>query len=529
MAFLISSIVLLEGWRRLLLAFVLGCVASFAQAPFSWFPLLWICVPGLIWLLDSASLAQSPRQAIRSMALVGWVFGTGYFLCTFYWIGVAFFVEAEKFALIMPFAIFGFAAGLALFWAAACGLAAPFWSSSPGRVLWLALSWSAMEWLRGTLFTGLPWGGLGFALSSTSVTMQALALVGMQSMSLIAPIIFALPVFLFSEQPFRKIGYGLAALSVLLFSAQLGYGVYRLSLPAPRAEKPLTVRIIQPNIPQAEKWKLENRSWIFNRLLALTTLDSSASSVEKVDLFVWPETAIPFYLIDQPAALAAIAQALPDDATLMTGAVRREMGFTNSEQVYNSIYQISGDGTIMTSYDKIHLVPFGEYVPLQGWLKRIGLQHLAEQISGFSSGTKRKLLGDDNLGKILPLICYEIAFPREILSYPAGADTIVNITNDAWFGKTIGPRQHLYIARMRAVETGLPVIRAANTGISAVIDPYGRVVKQLALETDGIIQETVPGKLKRTFFSRFGEGIFLFLWLFCSAFTLIKLRKSQIP
>ena len=348
-------------------------------------------------------------------------------------------------------------------------------------------------------------------------------------MSLIAPIIFALPVFLFSEQPFRKIGYGLAALSVLLFSAQLGYGVYRLSLPAPRAEKPLTVRIIQPNIPQAEKWKLENRSWIFNRLLALTTLDSSASSVEKVDLFVWPETAIPFYLIDQPAALAAIAQALPDDATLMTGAVRREMGFTNSEQVYNSIYQISGDGTIMTSYDKIHLVPFGEYVPLQGWLKRIGLQHLAEQISGFSSGTKRKLLGDDNLGKILPLICYEIAFPREILSYPAGADTIVNITNDAWFGKTIGPRQHLYIARMRAVETGLPVIRAANTGISAVIDPYGRVVKQLALETDGIIQETVPGKLKRTFFSRFGEGIFLFLWLFCSAFTLIKLRKSQIP
>nr|WP_321454392.1 apolipoprotein N-acyltransferase [uncultured Cohaesibacter sp.] len=527
MAFLVSNLVLLEGWRRLLLAFLFGCLASLAQAPFSWFPILWLAVPVFVWLLDSASLGKSPRQAARSMALVGWVFGLGYFSSSFYWIGAAFLVEADRFALLMPFALFGFAAGLALFWAAASALAAYFWSASPFRVIGLALCWSALEWLRGTIFTGLPWGGLGQSLTSVSMTMQALALVGPQSMNLIAPIIFALPVFLVSPRSSRKAGISLALFALLLFCGQLGYGYYRLGQPLPRVEKPTIVRVVQPNIAQREKWKLENRSWIFSRLLALTTLDNVGSPVEKVDLFVWPETAVPFYLIEEPAGLAAIAQALPDRSILLTGALRREVNFTNSEQVYNSVYQLAGDGTILSSYDKLHLVPFGEYLPKQNWLKAIGLADFAEQISGFSFGTKRKLLGDGHLGKILPLICYEIAFPSEILSFPAGADMIVNVTNDAWFGKTIGPWQHLHLAQMRAIETGLPVIRAANTGISAIIDPLGRSVVQQGLETEGILQQAVPARLTPTFYSRFGDGIFLILWLLTGGFALIKRRKTK--
>ncbi|WP_321336919.1 apolipoprotein N-acyltransferase [uncultured Cohaesibacter sp.] len=528
MAFLISNLILLDGWRRLLVAFLFGCLASLAMAPLSWFPLLWLCVPIFVWLLDSASLGNSTKRAIRSMALVGWVFGLGFFLCTFYWIGAAFLVEADKFAALMPFALFFFAAGLALFWAAACGLVAPLWSSSPMRVIWLALAWSALEWLRGTIFTGLPWGGLGQALTSTTVTMQALALVGPESMGLIAPVIFALPVFFFADAPSRKSGYGLTFIAALLFVSQCAFGFYRLNQTPPQPDAPVTVRIVQPNIPQREKWKLENRSWIFNRLLALTTLDREEYPVEKVDLFVWPETAIPFYLIEQPAGLAAIAQSLPDKATLLTGALRREVNFTSSEQVYNSIYQISGDGTIMASYDKIHLVPFGEYLPKERWLRAIGLKHLAAQLSGFSSGTKRKLLGGAHLGKILPLICYEIAFPSEILSYPAGADMIVNVTNDAWFGKTAGPWQHLHLAQMRAVETGLPVIRSANTGISAIIDPFGRLVAKQDLGTDGLVQEIVPARLPATLYSRFGDHIFFFLWLLTGCLALIKMRKSKI-
>lgn len=528
MAFLISNLVLLDGWRRLLVAFLAGCLASLGQAPVSWFPLLWLCVPVFIWLLDSASLGKDPKKAVRSMALVGWVFGLGFFLCTFYWIGAAFLVEADKFAVLMPFALFFFAAGLALFWAAACGLVAPLWSSSPMRVIWLALAWAALEWLRGTIFTGLPWGGIGQALTSTTVMMQALSLIGPQAMGLIAPIIFALPVFLFTEASSRRTGYGLATIAVLLFAGQGAFGFYRLAQPLPKPDAPVTVRIIQPNILQQEKWKLENRSWIFNRLLALTTLDSEGYPVEKVDLFVWPETAIPFYLIEQPAGLAAIADALPDKATLLTGALRREVDFTDREQVYNSIYQLSGDGTIMASYDKIHLVPFGEYLPKERWLRAIGLKQLAMQLSGFSSGKKRKLLGDVHIGKILPLICYEIAFPREILSYPAGANMIVNVTNDAWFGLTAGPLQHLNLAQMRAVETGLPVIRSANTGVSAMIDPYGRLVAKQDLGTDGLVQGIVPARLPSTLYARFGDRLFFFLWLLTGCLVLIKTRKFKI-
>ncbi|WP_319497151.1 apolipoprotein N-acyltransferase [uncultured Cohaesibacter sp.] len=529
MAFLISSLVLLDGWRRLLIAFVFGALSSLAQAPLGWFPLLWVSIPMFIWLMDSAALGKSPRQAFWSMVRVGWSFGLGFFLFTFYWIGASFLVEADTYGWMMPFAIFFFAAGLALFWALAAGLVAPVWSASPLRVLWLALSWSAMEWLRGTIFTGLPWGGIGQALTSHAVTMQALALVGSQSMALLAPILFALPVFVFSGPEHRKTGLSLTAIAVLLFAGQLVYGLQRLSQPVPTADKPVVVRIIQPNIAQKEKWKPENRSWIFSRLLALTTLDQESTPLEDVDLFVWPETAVPFYLIEQPNGLTAIAEALPDKATLMTGAIRRETNFTNEEQVYNSIYQMAGDGLIVASYDKVHLVPFGEYLPMLDWLKAIGLGHLAEQASGFTAGAKRKLLGDDKLGKILPLICYEIAFPSEIRSYPAGADMIVNVTNDAWFGSTAGPWQHMHLARMRAIETGLPVIRAANTGISAVIDPMGRIVQKLDLQTDGILQATVPGALPPTIYEKFGDQMFLFLWLLTVGFTLINQRKSRIP
>nr|WP_321455113.1 apolipoprotein N-acyltransferase [uncultured Cohaesibacter sp.] len=529
MAAIISNLILLDGWRRLLVAFLFGALASLSQAPLGWFPILWLCVPVLVWLLDSATLGKSAREAFWSMALVGWTFGFGFFLFTFYWIGASFLVEPDKFALIMPFAILCFAGGLALFWGLAAGLVAPFWSASPLRIVWLALTWSALEWLRGIIFTGLPWGGLGQAATSNDVMMQILALVGQNSVALFAPIIFAFPVFCCANERARRPGFVLAGLSALLFCGQLSYGFWRLNQPLPTAAegKKVVVRIIQPNIPQREKWKLENRSWVFNRLLALTTLDREDAPVEKVNFFVWPETAVPFYLIEQPAGLAAIAKALPDDAILFTGTLRREENFTNSEQVYNSIYQVAGDGTILASYDKIHLVPFGEYLPKQNWLKALGFGHLAEQISGFSFGTKRKLLGDGKLGKILPLICYEIAFPSEILSFPAGADMIVNVTNDAWFGKTAGPLQHLHLAQMRAVETGLPVIRSANTGVSAVIDPFGRLVASLKLEEDGILQMTVPAKLSSTFYKRFGDTIFLCLWLLTGMLALINQRKFQ--
>ena len=514
MPLFISNLILLDGWRRNGLAFLAGLIASLAQAPLGWFPLLWLCVPVLVLMLDSASLGQTRRGAFWPMAKVGWMFGFGFFLLTFYWLGSAFLVEADKFAWAIPIAVLILPAGLALFWAVATGFSAFFWSGSPLRILWLALWFSALEWLRGFVLTGLPWGGLGSALTSNSITMQALALVGPDSMTLFAILLFAIPIWLIAEREARSLGFWLAGCVGLLFVGQILFGIVRLSQPQDIPAETATIRLVQPNIPQAEKWKFENRSWIFNRLLALTTLDSDAFPLDAVDLVIWPESAVPFYLIEQPGALAAIAQALPQKAGLVTGALRRESDVNGHQEVYNSVYLLDSDGTVQSSYDKIHLVPFGEYLPKQAWLEAIGLEQLTVQRSGFASGTNRSLLPTERLGRLLPLVCYEVAFSSEVLSFPDNADWIVNVTNDAWFGATVGPWQHLHLARMRAVETGLPLIRVANTGISAVIDGYGRVLHQLELKNEGIVQAMLPNKLKETAYGVVGNVAFLMIWIF---------------
>lgn len=527
MPLFISNLVLLDGWRRLGLTFLAGALAGLTQAPLGWFVLLWICVPVLIWMLDSATLGKGTRDAAKAMFTTGWMFGFGFFLVTFYWLGAAFLVEADKFAWAMPLAILILPAGLALFWGAGCASLSLVWSASPLRAVWLALALSAMEWLRGHILTGLPWGGFGQALAANTLTMQALSIVGPYGLTLFAFFLFSLPVLVFSTADHRNLGRKLAVFAGVLFVIQLGYGAYRLSSPTEVSVDNATVRLIQPNIPQKEKWKFENRSWIFNRLLALTTINDDQTPSDAVDLVIWPESALPFYLIEQPGALAAIVDALPQGAGLLTGALRREQSSNGADVVYNSIYQLGHDGTILGSYDKVHLVPFGEYLPKQFWLEAIGLEQLTVQRSGFASGTRRRLLKEDHLGSILPVICYEVAFSSELLSYPDNADVIVNVTNDAWFGATAGPHQHLLLARMRAVETGLPVLRVANTGISAIIDGHGKVMRQLSLETGGILQEKVPTKLPKTFYSLWGNWIFFAMWL-TSAIVTSSIRRKVI-
>ncbi|WP_319533279.1 apolipoprotein N-acyltransferase [uncultured Cohaesibacter sp.] len=529
MPFFVSTLLLMDGWRRLAVAFIAGILASFAQFPFGWFPLLWLSVPVLVWLLDSASLGQSVRQAAFSMARVGWMFGFGFFLCTFYWLGAAFLVEADKYAWAMPLAVVVLPAGLALFWGLATGLSAYVWSASPHRILWLGLLLALVEWLRGVVFTGLPWGGFGPALVSNDIMMQALSVVGPNTMALFSVILFALPVCLVSEARFRSLGRMLAGVICVLFLAQLGFGFYRTSLPTTIAEAAPTVRLVQPNIPQTEKWKFENRSWIFNRLLALTSLDAADTPVEPVDMVFWPESALPFFLMEQSGALAAIKSSLPPGAGLVTGALRRDPELRLADEIYNSVYQLGTDGTILAAYDKLHLVPFGEYLPMQSLLAKMGLEQLAAQKSGFTSGTKGIFLEDSKLGNILPLICFEVAFSGELLKRVDGADIIVNVTNDAWFGNSIGPWQHLHIAKMRAVETGLPLLRIANTGISAVIDGRGRVLKQLNLGTEGVVQTKTPSKLSSTIYSQFGNLIFFTICALIILATIsisIKFRKD---
>ncbi|SNY90390.1 apolipoprotein N-acyltransferase [Cohaesibacter sp. ES.047] len=522
MPLFVSNLLLLDGWRRLAAAFIAGIIASFAQDPFGWFPLLWLSMPLLVWLLDSAALGQNTKRAAFAMARVGWMFGFGFFLCTFYWLGAAFLVEADKFAWAMPLAVVILPAGLALFWCVAAGVSALVWSTSPLRIVWLALLLAVAEYLRGTLFTGLPWGGFGPALASSGVLMQALSLVGPNTLSLFSVLLFALPVCLFQEDRFKVLGRMMVVLVLTVFVAQVAFGFYRSNLPTELAEDAPVVRLVQPNIPQTEKWKFENRSWIFNRLLALTSLDTEEHPLDAIDMVIWPESAVPFFLMEQSGALTAIKSSLPAGAGLLTGALRRNPDSPRTDEIYNSIYQLGPDGTILQAYDKVHLVPFGEYLPMQPLLDKLGLEQLTAQKIGFKVGTKRTLLDNPKLGKLLPLICYEIAFSSDILSFPKSADLIINVTNDAWFGKTIGPSQHLHIARMRAVETGLPVLRVANTGISAVIDARGKVEKQLELGAEGLIQTHVPLKLSATPYARFGN------WIFFAVCVLLILTTASI-
>ena len=538
MQLFISNLILLDGWRRLGLAFVAGALASLGQAPLGWFPVLWLSLPLLIWLMDSASLAKRGRSAFWSMARVGWMFGFGFFLVTFYWLGAAFLVEADKFAWAMPLAVLVLPAGLALFWGLASGLCAFVWSGSPLRILWLALALSAVEWVRGFVLTGLPWGGFGMVLGSNDVTMQTLSLVGPNGLTLIALVVFSLPALWFSSADAKapRLGSILSILVGVLFALQLGYGVYRLGLTSEPDSLQPVARLVQPNIPQKEKWKFENRAWIFNRLLALTTLDGEETPIKSVDLVIWPESALPFFLMEQPGALAAISQSLPEGTDLLTGALRREpdrengrdTGSSDGESVFNSIYHLNAEGTVIDSYDKVHLVPFGEYLPKKNWLETIGLQQLTAQKSGFEAGTQRKLLDLGGWGRVIPVVCYEVAFSDGVLHYPQGASWILNVTNDAWFGATSGPWQHLQLARMRAVETGLPVIRVANTGISAIIDGRGQLVAQLSLEQEGILQQRLPSKLTKTLYAQLGNIPFFCFWviLFLAAASIGRnLRK----
>jgi apolipoprotein N-acyltransferase len=291
------------------------------------------------------------------------------------------------------------------------------------------------------------------------------------------------------------------------------------------------LRLVQPNIAQTEKWKPESRLAIlgeFLRLSAEPTPDAPHGLGPK-SIVVWPESALAIFLAREPYVLSAISRILPEGALLITGSVRGEPGPDSPPDrlqfFYNSLYAVNSDGRIIATYDKFHLVPFGEYLPFHRWLARIGLHKLTKLQGSFDTGPGPVTLTLPGVPPVSPLICYEIIFPGAVVSPGERPDWIVNVTNDAWFGPSSGPYQHLSQARLRAVEQGLPVARAANTGISAVIDAYGRIVAEKALNTGGVVEAALPPPLAATPYARFGDWIFLVMLLAVGGAT-FGLRKG---
>ncbi|HBF30490.1 apolipoprotein N-acyltransferase [Rhizobium sp.] len=486
-----ARIMLLDGWRRATLAVVAGAACALALPPVSFLAPVFLSFPILVWLLDGTS--GDPRRSwsrgLRQAFWIGWLFGLGYFVAGLWWLGNALMVEADQFAWALPLAVLGLPAVLALFYGLACAGARLLWSEGLGRIMALAAAFGVVEWLRSFVATGFPWNAIGYTAMPIPLMMQSVSVLGLFGVSALAVFVFAAPALLGTR---RGAVLGLSLAGVLV-AMHFGYGAYRLSLPAPTGEdaKQLTVRIVQPNIDQAAKMSDDDRVSIFEKHLRLTALPPE-SGHKQPDIIVWPETTIPFILTQNPDALRQIADTLKDGQLLITGTVRSEdQGAGTAPRYYNSIYVIDSKGQIVSAADKVHLVPFGEYVPFEDVLSKVGITNVVDLPGGFSPGAKRSLLTLPGGLKLYPLICYEIIFPDEMDDAAARANAIVNVTNDAWFGDSPGPYQHFQQARLRAVETGMPVIRAANNGISATIDSHGSVVSGLKLNAEGVEDATL--------------------------------------
>jgi apolipoprotein N-acyltransferase len=522
------AIILSWGWKRAAIALAAGALSALAMAPFNAWPVLFVTFPVLVWLIDGVGAGR--YRGVPAAALTGFWFGLGYFVPGLYWIGYAFLVDADTFAWLMPFAVLGLPAYLALFPAIGCALARLMWTRDASRVLALAAALTLSEWLRGHALTGFPWNTFGYALSAPLALAQSASLVGLWGMTLIAVAIFACPAALIDSG--RRGGRPwIAPLAALVVLIAMGtFGAVRLTQHPTTLVPDLKLRIMQPNLQQDVKFNYSAKAAVMRKYLTLSDRASGpqATGVHDVNILIWPESAFPFFLTREPDAMAEIADLLAPRTVLITGSVRAPDLLPNARvtRAYNSIYVIDHDGSILSIYDKLHLVPFGEYLPLQGLMERLGLEQLTKVQGGFIPGTVSRTLEIPHAPSALPLICYEAVFPGIVASHH-GADRpgwMVNLTNDGWFGISTGPYQHLQQARWRAIEQGLPLVRAANTGISAVIDPLGRTVARLGLGIEGVLDSSLPTAIAPTVYARAGD--LPAAMLFAAALLVVLRRRT---
>ncbi|WP_075291000.1 apolipoprotein N-acyltransferase [Pararhizobium arenae] len=499
MEWLSGRIMLLSGGRRAFLAFFAGLLTVLALPPFGIFAAPFLSFPVLVWLMDGASGNPDHGRIRRAFPafVIGWCFGFGYLLGGLWWLGNALLVEADEFAWALPLAVIGLPAFLAIYYGLATAIARVLWSDGIGRIAALALAFGICEWLRGTLMTGFPWNAIGYAAMPVPLMMQSAVVFGLAGMNMLAVFAFSAPALIGT----RKGAVPGLVLAGLLVVAHFGYGYWRLNdQPAALADGTTSVRLVQPVIDQALKLDDAARADIFTSHLELTTA-APAEGAKRPDIVVWPETSIPFLLTDNPDGLLSIADALQEGQILIAGAVRAEnAGAGLPPRYYNSVYVIDDQGQIVGAADKLHLVPFGEYLPFENVLNSFGLKSIAAAMpGGFSAAATRTPLTLPK-GKVLyPLICYEAIFPGEIGNVALSTDALLNVTNDAWFGDTPGPYQHFQQAQLRAVETGVPLIRGANSGISAVVNGLGEVVSGASFNVRGVVDTILPGKSRIPF------------------------------
>lgn len=474
--------------RRLMPAEILaGLLAGLGQVPVS---LPWATLAGLAVAFALFLRTERPRGAFWT----GWAFGTGYFAATLFWIVEPFFVDPWRHGWMAPFALVGLAGGLALFWGLA-GWLARWLVGDPGARPWAAaLAWSVTlalaELVRSYLLTGFPWALIGHVWIGWA-PMQLAAWVGPHGLTLLTLLAASLGLAAW------RVRKPLVAAVLLPCAALYGAGLWQAAQPVPEPGRIVPVlRLVQPNAPQHLKWHPDHALTFFERQLDYT----ATPGTPRPSLIIWPETSVPT-LLDRAGPAFERITAAADGVPVVLGIQRLE-----DERAFNSLVLLDAAGAVAQVYDKHHLVPFGEYMPLGDLMARFGVSAFAaRQGYGYSPGSGAELVDLGWLGRALPLICYEAIFPQDVHAAPARPDWLLQITNDAWFGQIAGPYQHLAQARLRAVEQGLPMVRVANTGVSAVIDARGRVTAQIALGQAGYVDAALPYALPATLYASSGD------------------------
>jgi len=504
---LAHRLAVMSGWRRHALALLLGVCATATLPPVDLTPLLLVAFTGLLWLDDGS---DGPWASFR----LGYVFGFGFFISGLYWIAAALFVDIARFWWLVPVAAAGLPAAFALYVGAALLVTnlAVTHLRLPGtaRIFAFAVVWTAAEWVRGHAFTGLPWNLIGYAWSGgfpgAILMLQSVAWIGIYGLSFVTVLAASLPALLGTTSlvPLslsRRLGPAIAAGLLILVPSLLG--AIRLAT-SPTVETGNLLRIVQPSIPQTMKWEPAAAQRNFRLLRDL----SGAPAPRKLAAVVWPEAATPFLLGRDAYHRGEIAALVPDRGYVITGAVRANPPPSAVAQIWNSLEVVDGNGEIVASYDKAHLVPFGEYMPLRELLP---LQKITPGSLDYTAGIGPTTIELPGLPPFAPLICYEVIFPGAIVDEQNRPAWMLNVTNDAWYGRSSGPYQHFAIARTRAVEEGLPLVRVANNGISGIIDGVGRVVARIDLDTIGYADLPLPAPAAAApmLYARAGDWVLL--------------------
>ena len=473
-----------RGYIWCSIAFILGALLSLSLPPIYALPIMPISFAGFL-------LVVSRSRSIWIAMLRGWCFGFGHFLVAFHWIGAALLVDAERFGWLAVPAVVLIAAGLAFF---LVFVSVAVWLSPNSiwrKIIILALAWTFSEWLRSILFTGFPMSPIGISWTISDAMIQSVSVFGVFGLSFVTVLAstFLLSGF-FSVGSSKRMSVLLSVgISLCVLFIIWGGGEIRIY----ESDKEVSslgikIRIVQGNIPQKSKWTADTKRQSINKYVALSTQESQSPPL----LVIWPETALPVYIANDEQILQLIGKAIPSDGFLITGAPRIEKELEQTK-VWNSMYLIGSDYSVRAVYDKHHLVPFGEYIPLR---RVLGFSNIVESAVDFSSGFGPETISVAPLPPFSPLICYEGIFPGNVIGEGLRPAWLLNLTNDGWFGDTTGPYQHFQTARLRALEEGLPLIRAANTGISAIIDPLGRIRQSVGLRSEGVIDGYLPSALK---------------------------------